>query len=131
MRRQYYAHDYAHGDTPSTRGKAALDYAARGWHVFPAPPGKKKSYKSAKYSNGRRWGATTDADEIRRDFERWPDANVGIATGVDSGIFVVETDTITGHGVDGEASLRELQATHGPLPETREAESPSGSRHRY
>src|SRR5271163_2868463 len=35
-----------------------------------------------------------------------------------------------GHGVDGAASLAALQAKHGPLPQTLEAESPSGSVHR-
>ena len=59
---------------------AALGYAARGWAVFPAmidADGAKKSYKSAEYSGGRRWGATTDPYEIGRDFARWPDALVG------------------------------------------------------
>jgi hypothetical protein len=32
---------------------AAIAYAGRGWEIFPAPPGKKKSYKSAEYSGGR------------------------------------------------------------------------------
>jgi hypothetical protein len=57
---------------------AALDYATqRGWLTFPArfvldnQTGKweKKSWKSAKSSNGRPWGMTKHPDEIRRDFE--------------------------------------------------------------
>lgn len=110
---------------------AALSYAARGWHVFPVPPGTKKSYKSAEHSGGRKWGATTDADELRKDWTQHPDANVGIVTGPKSGFFVVEADTVEGHGVDGLASLAALEAEHGPLPDTIEAESPSGSRHIY
>src|SRR5277367_2433386 len=83
----------------------ALCYAGQmNWVVFPAPPGKKKSYKSALYSGGRNWGATRDPDEIRGDFERWPDANIGIVCGEESGIFVVEADTLDGHDVDGIAS---------------------------
>jgi hypothetical protein len=109
----------------------AVSYAARGWLVFPAPPGQKKSYKSAEYSNGQRWGATSDADEIRRDFARWPDANIGIPTGPANKIFVVEADTKQGHGVDGIASLKQLETDYGPLPETLMAESPSGSVHYY
>ena len=59
----------------------ALAYAARGWHVFPAhSSGEKKSHKSAAFSNGRAWGATTNAIQIKRDFARWPNANIGIAT---------------------------------------------------
>jgi putative DNA primase/helicase len=111
----------------------ALAYAARGWHVFPAefgPDNEKKSHKAAKHSNGRAWGATTNAAEIRRDFGRWPDA-IGIVTGPKSGIFVVEADTPEGHDVDGIASLRALEAKHGPLPATLMAESPSGSLHYY
>src|SRR5215471_1965708 len=45
---------------PNPRLIAALDYAERGWDVFPAPPGKKKSYKSAKHSGGANWGKTRD-----------------------------------------------------------------------
>jgi bifunctional DNA primase/polymerase-like protein/primase-like protein len=113
--------------------QAALSYAARGWHVFPAPPGEKKSYKSATFSGGRPWGATTDEKQIRRDFTSWywPHANVGIVTGPLSGIFVVDIDTPEGHDVDGFASLRALERKHGRLPPTLMAESPSGSRHYY
>jgi hypothetical protein len=112
--------------------EAALDYAANGWSVFPAhSSGAKKSHKAAKYSNGRAWGATTDAEEIRRDFRKWPQANIGLPTGMASGFFVVEADTVEGHDVDGIASLRELEAKHGPLPQTRIAISPSGSVHYY
>jgi Bifunctional DNA primase/polymerase, N-terminal/Primase C terminal 2 (PriCT-2) len=99
--------------------------------VFPAPPGAKKSYKSAKHSNGAKWGKTRDPEQIRRDFQRWPDANVAIVTGAESGIFVVETDTKKGHDVDGDAALVELEQKHGKLPDTRMAESPSESKHRY
>ena len=89
---------------------AALDYAARGWEVFPAPPGKKKSYKAAKHSDGVPWGKTTDPKIIIKDFLRWPGANVAIVTGVTSGIFVIEADTPEGHGVDGLASIKVLEA---------------------
>jgi hypothetical protein len=115
-----------------SNGAYALSYAKkRGWHVFPAPTGEKKSHKSAKHSDGRNWGATTDEKEITRDFKRWPKANVGVTTGPDSKIFVVEADTIEGHGVDGIASLEALQQENGELPQTLTAESPSGSIHHY
>ena len=61
---------------PATMLDHALYYASLGWHVFPVPPGTKRSYKSRDYF-GTRWGATPDPDEIRRDFYKWPDANVG------------------------------------------------------
>ena len=44
---------------------------------------------------------------------------------------MVEADTLEGHGVDGLAGLKALEAEHGVLPETLMAESPTGSIHRY
>jgi Bifunctional DNA primase/polymerase, N-terminal/AAA domain/Primase C terminal 2 (PriCT-2) len=111
---------------------AALAYAAKNWRVFPAPPGTKKSYKSARYSGGSNWGASQDPATLRHDFTKWPDANVAIPTGADNGIFVVETDTKAGgHREDGAASLQALINQHGPLPKTLQAVSPSGSDHFY
>src|SRR5215831_18807729 len=111
---------------------AALSYAkSRGWHLFPAPPGEKKSYKSAEYSGGRPWGMTCDRDEIRQDFMRWPDAGIGIPTGPVNNIWVLDVDTVKGHGVDGVAALQQLEAIHGALPPTLQVISPSGSQHYY
>jgi hypothetical protein len=111
--------------------RAALTFARRGVHVFPVPPGTKKSYKSAEYSGGRAWGATADADEIARDWKRWPDANLGLVTGPKSGFFVVEADTSEGHGIDGIRNLAALIEQHGGWEDTIEALSPSGSWHIY
>ncbi|MGB3490754.1 MAG: bifunctional DNA primase/polymerase [Xanthobacteraceae bacterium] len=109
----------------------ALNYAENwNWLVFPAPIGKKKSHKSEKYS-GTPWGATRDLDEIRKDFTKWPDANIGIPTGKDNDNFVFDVDTIEGHGKDGFASLAALETEHGKLPDTLMAESPSGSIHYF
>jgi hypothetical protein len=116
----------------STSLAAALGYVARrGWKVFPVPPNTKKSYKSAEHSDGAKWGMTNDAEEIRRDHARWPDAGVGIPTGGINGFFVVEADTKEGHDVDGIAKLRELEEQRGKLPTTLMAISPSGSLHYY
>ncbi len=104
----------------------ALHYASIGWHVFPATLGKKKSHKSAEFSGGRNWGATRDPEEIRRDFDHWPDANVGIRTGAINKFFVVEGDTLEAHGKDGLASLAAMN-----LPDTLQSESPTGSIHYY
>jgi hypothetical protein len=68
---------------------------------------------------------------LRRYWQRWPQANIGLPTGLDSGFWVLEADTKEGHAVDGLASLQALIAQHGPLPETLTAESPSGSQHYY
>src|SRR5262245_9020289 len=104
---------------------AALDYATqRDWLIFPArfklddKTGKweKKSWKSAKTSNGRPWGMTQDPAEIRRDFAKPGRSAVGVPTGAVNNIFVVEADTPSGHDVDGLASLKQLEAEHGALP---------------
>jgi RecA-family ATPase len=108
----------------------ALYYAeTRGWTVFPAPAGSKKSHKSAEYSDGVRWGATKNADQIRDNFTRWSDAGIGIPTGFENGFWVIETDTK--NGKDGEGELAKLQAQHGALPDTYRVRSPSGSIHYY
>ena len=117
-------------DSTATGGsliEAALDYARRGWPVFPVNAVDKVPHTSAKFSNGRRWGQTTDPDTIRRYWNRWPAAAIGIATGKDSGVWVIEADTLEGHDVDGLASMRALEAEHGPLPDTLISESPSGA----
>src|SRR5260370_18935066 len=97
---------------------AALAYAERGWTVFPAPPDAKKSYKSANFSNGHKWGKTRDPDQILHDFTKWPDANVGIPAGKENGFWVLEADTAEGHNVDVIAKLRTLEAKAAHLPPT-------------
>jgi hypothetical protein len=110
---------------------AALSYVKRyRWAVFPVPPETKRSYKSARY-NSRAWGMTCFVPEIERDFRRWPEAGVGVPTGLVNRIFVLDADTVEGHGVDGLKGLRALEAEQGLLPETLMAQSPSGSIHRY
>ena len=112
--------------------QAALAYAARGWDIFPAPPGTKQSYYKAKESNGNApWGKTRDADQIKKYWRARPKANIGLPTGAANGFWVLDADTPKGHDVDGIASLAKLEATNGALPETLMAESPSGSLHYY
>jgi Bifunctional DNA primase/polymerase, N-terminal/Primase C terminal 2 (PriCT-2)/Family of unknown function (DUF5906) len=117
--------------SPDSLFQAALKYAQQGWDVFPAPPGQKKSFKSAAHSGGRRWGKTRDLEEIKQDWLRWPEANIGLPTGIESGFWVLEADTPRGHSVDGIEALKELEARHGKLPPTLMAISPSGSTHYY
>jgi hypothetical protein len=115
----------------TTPRETALSLAAQGVHVFPAPPNTKKSFKSAKFSNGADWGMTNDPKQVARDFRRWPAAGVGPPTGNANGFFVVEADTKEGHDVDGIANFTQLEANHKKLPPTLMARSPSGSLHYY
>jgi Bifunctional DNA primase/polymerase, N-terminal/Primase C terminal 1 (PriCT-1) len=71
--------------------------------------------------------ASRDPDDAWATWERWPDANVGICTGMPSGIVVIDVD-----GADGEASLAAIIARHEPLPETLTARTGrEGGRHLY
>ena len=58
--------------------------------------------------------ATSDPDCIRDWWEMWPEANIGLATGARSGLFVLDVDQATG----GWDTLDALQAKYGQLPET-------------
>jgi hypothetical protein len=106
----------------STLGARALGLAVDGFRVFPAKPNSRAPLTRHGFKD-----ASTDLDLIARWWERCPDANVGIATG--DGLFVVDVDVK--NGVDGEATWRALQATHGAAPMTRMVVSPSGGGHRY
>ena len=119
----------------------ALSYAHRGWPVLPlhyvrgdrcscengkacASPGKHPIAGLA--PNGVK-NATTDETIIRSWWQKRPKANIGVATGPNSGIFLVEIDVHD--GVDGFETLAELEAKFGALPETLTARSGGGGRH--
>ncbi|MGB5903599.1 MAG: bifunctional DNA primase/polymerase [Xanthobacteraceae bacterium] len=90
--------------------------SGRGRAVFPvrsSGPRVKHAYKSAERSNGQPWGATTDPDLIRAYWKQYPDADIGMVTG--DGLFVVDVDSVEGHGVDGFASLAALEQKIGGL----------------
>lgn len=65
----------------------ALAAAHRGWHVFPLVAGSKKPQ-----IRGWEEAATTEAHRLRSWWHRWPEANIGIATGP-SHLVVVDCDT--------------------------------------
>src|SRR5262249_44586525 len=63
--------------------------------------------------------ASTDEAKIRRWWEIWVDANIGVATGGESGFFALDVDPRKG----GAESLASLEAKHGKLPETLTADT--------
>ena len=96
----------------------ALAYAKGGWYVFPVfeptdngcacgDPRCASPAKHPRTAHGLH-DATTDGDQIRDWWTRWPNANIGIAT-EPSGLFVLDFDER--HG--GLESLRGLVAEHG------------------
>ncbi|MBX3399508.1 MAG: bifunctional DNA primase/polymerase [Gemmataceae bacterium] len=104
---------------------AALEYAAKGWAVFPLAPGTKVPTAG---SVGHK-AATTDADTIRRWWTTTPDANIGLATGAPSGVWALDVDLDTETGKDGNTDLDSLQSQFGELPPTRVHLSPRGGGH--
>lgn len=63
---------------------AALRYAELGYRVFPCAPGRKTPLTRAGFHD-----ATTDSASITQWWQRWPHANVAIAT---EGLLVVDVD---------------------------------------
>ncbi len=112
-------------DTPEPASPldAALYYASIGWRVLPIRPGQKtppmQSWQHA---------ATTDPDVITNWYKGlYNGFGVGIATGSESGVFVLDVDI--SEGKQGDESLRDLEATHGPLPDTVRAITGTGGLH--
>jgi putative DNA primase/helicase len=111
---------------------SALAYAARGWRVFPVYPivrrrcgcGKDACSSPGKHPRIRGWEAkaTTDRAQIEAWWKNISLSNIGIATGVASGIVVVDVDPR--HG--GDASLAKLN-----LPDTYTVQTGGGGRHLY
>ena len=103
----------------------ALAYAARGWRVIPIPPGHKHPKG---YANWQTVG-TTDTDTITAWWTATPDHGIGILTGPESGIFVLDVDVADGKA--GDDTLHDLERTHGALPATFTVQTGSGGRHHY
>ena len=124
--------EYSHSSLVS----AALEYAERGWLViplhFPMPEGCScgradcgSPGKHPRTINGLK-DASRDPATIRKWWGRWPAANIGILTGPESGILVLDVD-----GKLGEQSLIELERRYGPLPDTYTVRTGGGGQHLY
>jgi putative DNA primase/helicase len=98
----------------------ALQLAARGWRVIPLS-GKKPLLTAWPQK------ATTDPNTILGFWAQYPYANVGVVTGKESNLMVLDNDPR--HG--GNDSLRALEAKYGPLPETVQVITGSGGSHSY
>jgi len=72
--------------------KEALSYCKRGYSVIPIKPnGKKPLVQWKKYQTQR-----ATEKKIKKWWEKWPDANVGIVTGAISGLVVIDIDSPEG-----------------------------------
>src|SRR5258708_12135040 len=89
-----------HAPTETTLAQAALDYARAGLPVFPLrPQDKVPLVKHGVYA------ATTHEEQIARWWRRFPQANIGLPTGLASARIVLDVDPR--HG--GLVSLEHLQ----------------------
>lgn len=73
--------------------------------------------------------ASTDAETITAWWNSYPSANVAIATGEVSGVFVIDVDVA--NGKSGEASLKSLESEVGILPKDAIVKTGSGGFHVY
>ena len=105
--------------------EAALDYAARGWSVIPLHQVIREGCSCGKPSCDRSRGkhprtdhgvtdASTDPATIRGWWREWPSANVGIACGPASGLWMLGPD-----GEAGLAALKRLEQEKGKLRKRR------------
>lgn len=74
--------------------EAALEYAANGWRVLPVGKNKKPIVQDWTAS------ATTDEIAITKWWIKYPSANIGIATGKESGIWVLDVDVHSDNGME-------------------------------
>lgn len=89
----------------------ALNYAKTlGWAVHPVDIEKKPTTQ-----HGRN-DATRDEPTIRQFFKNG--AQIGVATGSESGLFVLDVDLDEKRGINGYETLEYLEGIHGPLPKT-------------
>lgn len=117
---------------------AALDYAAAGWPVFPCHwttdkgcscgnPQRHSAGKHPRTKNGV-LDASADATVITAWWERWPRANVAIATGA-PGPDVVDVDTK--HGLDGGELYNRARTGNALGTPFAVVTTPSGGLHAY
>src|SRR5438093_12535759 len=103
--------------------QAALRYASRGWWVLPIET-HGKAPLGLLVPHGFQ-DASTEPNTIRRWWGRTPKANVGIRTGCESALVVLDIDPRH----DGDQQLLELERQCGQLPKTLESLTGGGGRH--
>lgn len=129
--------------SPSSLLEAALDYARRGWPVFPCNPRNKKPLVPRDTGEdgkpiprtGGLAKATTDEDQIRAWWAKWPRAMIAVAVG-DADMLVLDfdprIDDDTGEEWTLEGLKRDTEEQIGcALPQTLAVRTPSGGVHTY
>ena len=115
-------------------GEAALRYAQPhgerpAWAIFPLGEGGKKPRIPKRDGGNGFHDATTDPEQIRQWWEKYPRANIGVATGEKSGFIVIDVDLDPEEGTDGSIALAELERQLGELPDGPRQLTPRGGTH--
>lgn len=106
--------------------KEAEAYIDMGFAVFPVRRNKRP------YTTHGCLDASRDKIVVGEWWKRWPDANIGIATGSKSGgIIVIDVDIDEDKGIYGDDTLREWEKENGQLPDTWMAVTGRGGNHYY
>jgi len=113
--------------TAATALDAALEYAERGFRVFPLRDSGDDNNRKLPQHKGWPEAATIDAEAIRRWWYLTSGAGIGVATG--DGLLVLDVDNK--NGKNGDASLAALLSEHGEFPATLSATTPNGGTHYY
>ncbi|WP_284777090.1 bifunctional DNA primase/polymerase [Agrobacterium sp. lyk4-40-TYG-31] len=119
----------------------AQHYVAQGWPVFPCRSQAEEHVDQATgeiVTLGEKTPLTPNgfkaATRFHRIIERWwsdwAGAAVGLPTGEKTGFFALDIDNKPG-GANGFDWLTEMEAEHGPLPDTARVTSPNGGMHVY
>lgn len=111
---------------------AALAYAARGWPVFPCDPAKKSPLTPRETEKGAKDGglylASTDPEQIRAWWRKWPKAMIGVPTGARTGN-VLDLDLGDPQLISGADYLERLREHVGGIPAGAVTETGSGGFH--
>lgn len=117
----------------------AISYVQRGWHVLPLhnvdEEGRcscgdtEEGHARGKHPRLKGWveAEPPSVADVMVWWERWPEANVGLATGKSSGFWVLDVDPKN----KGDKALEGLVAEHGSLPRTYTVSTGSGGTHYY
>lgn len=106
--------------------EAAVKYAKRGWSVFPVRKNK-TPYTSKGFHD-----ATTDLNTITKWWKKYPDANIGIATGsMSHGLTVIDIDIDESKGIHGDESFRDWCDEEGVFIDSLTAVTGRGGKHIY
>lgn len=117
---------------------AALEYAKRGWLVFPAhwidDKGKCSCRRKDCTSPGKHpltehglKDASLNGEIIKTWWSKWSTANVGVCTGKESKLIVLDVDTPKG----GAESIKKITSQYGNIPITLSVHTGGGGKHYF